>query len=264
MTGTASTEANEFLDIYGLDVVEIPTNVTVCRADDDDEIYRTAKEKYAAIVQTIADCRRRNQPILVGTVSIEKSEQLSELLKDKKYIQELGRTALAQADKLKDGKDGELKEYLADMGSYLIEVGSRPKANSDPIPHQVLNARHHEQEARIVAQAGVPGAVTIATNMAGRGTDIQLGGNVEARLKDWIADEAEAGSVGEGHDGPRSENGAAASIAGMAGRARMAAPGGTIWAAMFQASNPSPDAALSLLDDDRRIRPRIACGPRPS
>ena len=193
MTGTASTEANEFLDIYGLDVVEIPTNVTVGRVDDDDEIYRTAKEKYAAIVQTIADCRRRNQPILVGTVSIEKSEQLSELLKDKKYIQELGRAALAQADKLKDGKDGELKEYLADMGSYLVEVGSRPKANSDPIPHQVLNARHHEQEARIVAQAGVPGAVTIATNMAGRGTDIQLGGNVEARLKDWIADEAEAG-----------------------------------------------------------------------
>ena len=193
MTGTAATEANEFLDIYGLDVVEIPTNVTVCRVDDDDEIYRTAKEKYAAIVQTIADCRRRNQPILVGTVSIEKSEQLSELLKDKKYIQELGRTALAQADKLKDGKDGELKEYLADMGSYLVEVGSRPKANSDPIPHQVLNARHHEQEARIVAQAGVPGAVTIATNMAGRGTDIQLGGNVEARLKDWIADEARGG-----------------------------------------------------------------------
>jgi preprotein translocase subunit SecA len=193
MTGTASTEANEFLDIYGLDVVEIPTNVTVGRVDDDDEIYRTAKEKYAAIVQTIADCRRRNQPILVGTVSIEKSEQLSELLKDKKYIQELGRAALAQADKLKDGKDGELKEYLAGMGSYLVEVGSRPKANSDPIPHQVLNARHHEQEARIVAQAGVPGAVTIATNMAGRGTDIQLGGNVEARLKDWIADEGEAG-----------------------------------------------------------------------
>ena len=101
MTGTASTEANEFLDIYGLDVVEIPTNVTVRRVDDDDEIYRTAKEKYAAIVQTIADCRRRSQPILVGTMSIEKSEQLSELLKDKKYIQELGRTALAQADKLK-------------------------------------------------------------------------------------------------------------------------------------------------------------------
>ncbi len=194
MTGTASTEASEFLDIYGLDVVEIPTNVTVGRVDDDDEIYRTAKEKYAAIVQTIADCNRRGQPILVGTVSIEKSEQLSELLKDKKYIQELGRTALAQADKLKEGKEDELKEYLTDMGSYLVEIGSRAKANAAPVPHQVLNARHHEQEARIVAQAGVPAAVTIATNMAGRGTDIQLGGNVEARLKDWISDETEAGN----------------------------------------------------------------------
>ncbi|MFA6139781.1 MAG: SEC-C metal-binding domain-containing protein, partial [Hyphomicrobium sp.] len=194
MTGTASTEANEFLDIYGLDVVEIPTNVTVSRIDEDDEIYRTAKEKYAAIVQTIADCHRRGQPILVGTVSIEKSEQLSELLKDKKYIQELGRTALAQADTLKEGKEDELKEYLSDMGSYLVEIGSRAKANVPPVPHQVLNARHHEQEARIVAQAGVPGAVTIATNMAGRGTDIQLGGNVEARLKDWIIDETEAGN----------------------------------------------------------------------
>ncbi|KAB2943946.1 MAG: preprotein translocase subunit SecA [Hyphomicrobium sp.] len=193
MTGTASTEASEFLDIYGLDVVEIPTNVAVARADEDDEIYRTAKEKYAAIVQTIADCRRRGQPILVGTVSIEKSEQLSALLKDKKYIQELGRSALALSDKLKAGKEQELKDYLADMGSYLVEIGSRTKANTDPIPHQVLNARYHEQEAGIVAQAGVPGAVTIATNMAGRGTDIQLGGNAEARLKEWIAAERDAG-----------------------------------------------------------------------
>ena len=196
MTGTAATEANEFMDIYGLDVVEIPTNVTVLRLDDDDEIYRTAKEKYAAIVQSIADCRRRGQPILVGTVSIEKSEQLSELLKDKKYVQELGRSALAQADKLPD-KEAELKAYLADIGSYLVEIGSRPKANSDPIPHQVLNARYHEQEASIVAQAGVPGAVTIATNMAGRGTDIQLGGNADYRLRDWIAEETQAGRVPE-------------------------------------------------------------------
>ena len=197
MTGTAATEANEFMDIYGLDVVEIPTNVTVCRVDDDDEIYRTAKEKYAAIVQTIADCHRRGQPILVGTVSIEKSEQLSELLKDKKYIQELGRTALAQAEKIKNGKEDELKAYLSDMGSHLIEIGSRPKANSDPIPHQVLNARFHEQEAHIVAQAGVPGGVTIATNMAGRGTDIQLGGNPDYRLKDWIAEETRSGRAPE-------------------------------------------------------------------
>jgi preprotein translocase subunit SecA len=191
MTGTASTEANEFMDIYGLDVVEIPTNLTVQRIDDDDEIYRTANEKYAAIVQTIADCRRRGQPILVGTVSIEKSEQLSELLKDKKYIQELGRKSLALADKLKDGKEGELKAYLKDIGAYLVEIGSRSKG--DPVAHQVLNARYHEQEANIVAQAGVPGTVTIATNMAGRGTDIQLGGNIEFRLRDWIAEETAAG-----------------------------------------------------------------------
>ena len=111
MTGTAATEANEFMDIYGLDVVEIPTNVPVCRIDDDDEIYRTAKEKYDAIVQSIADCRRRGQPILVGTVSIEKSEQLSELLKDKNYIQDLGRTTLAQAEKL-EGRQGRRAQGL--------------------------------------------------------------------------------------------------------------------------------------------------------
>ena len=192
MTGTASTEASEFMDIYGLDVVEVPTNLPIGRVDDDDEIYRTEQEKFAAIVQTIADCRRRGQPMLVGTVSIEKSEQLSELLKDKKYIQDLGRKTLAQAEKL-DGKEPELQTHLSDIGNYLIEIGSRSKANTDPISHQVLNARYHEQEARIVAQAGVPGTVTIATNMAGRGTDIQLGGNVEYRLKDWIAEETESG-----------------------------------------------------------------------
>jgi len=192
MTGTAATEASEFMDIYGLDVIEVPTNLPVCRVDDDDEIYRTAQEKFAAIVQTIADCRRRGQPMLVGTVSIEKSETLSELLKDKKYIQDLGRKTLAQAKKL-DGKEPELHTHLSDIGSYLLEVGSRSKANIDPIPHQVLNARYHEQEAHIVAQAGVPGTVTIATNMAGRGTDIQLGGNAEYRLKDWIAEETQSG-----------------------------------------------------------------------
>jgi preprotein translocase subunit SecA len=195
MTGTAATEANEFMDIYGLDVVDIPTNVSVCRIDDDDEIYRTAKEKNDAIVQSIADCRRRGQPILVGTVSIEKSEQLSELLKDRMYIENLGRTTLAQADKLDGGKDSDLKSYLSEIGSYLVEIGSRSKANSDPIPHHVLNARYHEEEARIIAQAGVPGGVTIATNMAGRGTDIQLGGNVDYRLKDWIAEESQAGRI---------------------------------------------------------------------
>jgi preprotein translocase subunit SecA len=135
MTGTASTEANEFSDIYKLDVVELPTNRPIQRADDDDEVYRTAKEKFGAILADIEDTHRRGQPVLVGTVSIEKSEYLSSLLKQ------------------------------------------------HGIPHQVLNARYHEQEATIVAQAGVPGAVTIATNMAGRGTDIQLGGNLDMRLK---------------------------------------------------------------------------------
>jgi preprotein translocase subunit SecA len=135
MTGTAMTEASEFQEIYKLEVVDIPTNVAVIRKDADDEVYRTAREKYDAIVTLIEECRARKQPVLVGTVSIEKSETLSELLKKKN------------------------------------------------IPHEVLNARHHEREAYIVSLAGVPGAVTIATNMAGRGTDIQLGGNLEMRLK---------------------------------------------------------------------------------
>ncbi len=134
MTGTAMTEAQEFQEIYGLEVIEIPTNLAVARLDSDDEVYRTAKEKYEAIVVQIEECRARKQPVLVGTVSIEKSEFLSALLKQKK------------------------------------------------VPHQVLNARYHEQEAFIIAQAGAPGGVTIATNMAGRGTDIQLGGNVEMRV----------------------------------------------------------------------------------
>ena len=159
MTGTAATEAEEFLDIYGLDVVEVPTNVDVARADDDDEVYRTAKEKNRAIIKLIKDCRERGQPILVGTTSIEKSEQLSEMLKDPAGLKELG-------------IDG-------------------------PIAHQVLNARYHEQEASIIAQAGVPGAVTIATNMAGRGTDIQLGGNVEYQLKDWVKEQTETNATQE-------------------------------------------------------------------
>ncbi|MFV0297125.1 MAG: preprotein translocase subunit SecA, partial [Hyphomicrobiaceae bacterium] len=137
MTGTAATEANEFMDIYGLEVIEIPTNVPVARADLDDEVYRTAREKWDAIIRDIVAAQERKQPVLVGTVSIEKSETLSELLKQK------------------------------------------------GIKHQVLNARFHEQEAQIIAQAGVPGAVTIATNMAGRGTDIQLGGNVDFSLNEW-------------------------------------------------------------------------------
>ena len=135
MTGTAMTEAGEFAEIYGLECAEIPTNKPMIRKDLDDVVYRTAKEKYDAIVDRIRECHARQQPVLVGTVSIEKSEQVSEMLK---------------------------------------------KAG---IPHKVLNARYHEQEAYIIGQAGAPGAVTIATNMAGRGTDIQLGGNVEMRIE---------------------------------------------------------------------------------
>ena len=141
MTGTAMTEAEEFGNIYSLNVVEVPTNLPVARIDDDDEVYRTVEEKFDAITVLINECRERNQPVLVGTTSIEKSEMLAELLE---------------------------KQGLKDF--------------------KVLNARHHEQEAQIIAAAGVPGAVTIATNMAGRGTDIQLGGNFEMRAAEEIAE----------------------------------------------------------------------------
>ncbi|MBM3513165.1 MAG: preprotein translocase subunit SecA [Alphaproteobacteria bacterium] len=137
MTGTAMTEAEEFGTIYGLDVIDVPPNMPRIRKDEHDEVYRTNEEKNDAIVNLIAECQGRNQPVLVGTVSIEKSEVLADLLRKKKKI--------------------------------------------DP---QVLNAKYHEQEAYIIAQAGVPGSVTIATNMAGRGTDIQLGGNAEYRVAD--------------------------------------------------------------------------------
>jgi preprotein translocase subunit SecA len=193
MTGTAATEAAEFLDIYKLDVLEVPTNMPVDRTDEHDEVYRTVPEKARAIVAEIADCRRRGQPVLVGTVSIEKSEQLSALLKDKKYIRDLGLYIRKQAAQLKDGKEDALKKHLLDVGDYLEDLGRR--GGSDPVPHQVLNARYHEQEAHIIAQAGVPGTVTIATNMAGRGTDIQLGGNDRYRARDWLKEEIEAGRM---------------------------------------------------------------------
>ena len=140
MTGTAATEAEEFLSIYNLDVLEIPTNVAVARLDADDEVYRTTQEKYEAIITTIKEARTRGQPVLVGTTSIEKSETLSGLL------------------------------------------------NAQGFPHSVLNARYHEQEAAIIAQAGAPGSVTIATNMAGRGTDIKLGGNLDMRITTELGD----------------------------------------------------------------------------
>ena len=192
MTGTAATEASEFMDIYGLDVVEIPTNLDISRLDEDDEVYRSEDEKLGAIVMSIAEASRRGQPILVGTVSIEKSEQLSDLLKNHKYIKDLGNKLLDQAKELDDNKEGEIKSYYEDVGSYLVSLGGKKKGE-DPIPHFVLNARYHEQEASIVAQAGVPGAVTIATNMAGRGTDIQLGGNVEFRMRDWLDEQEKSG-----------------------------------------------------------------------
>ena len=141
MTGTALTEAEEFGNIYGLEVSEIPTNVPIARIDEDDEVYRTVEEKYRAIIREIKEAHAKGQPTLVGTTSIEKSEYL--------------------ADRLRN-------EGFNDF--------------------QVLNARHHEQEASIVAQAGRPGAITIATNMAGRGTDIQLGGNADMRIAQELAD----------------------------------------------------------------------------
>ena len=144
MTGTAATEAEEFASIYGLGVVEIPTNRPIARLDEDDQVYRTGEEKYAAIVEQIREAHEKGQPVLVGTTSIEKSEMLGQLLTKAK------------------------------------------------LPHNILNARQHEQEAQIVADAGKLGAITIATNMAGRGTDIKLGGNVEFKVMEAIAADPEA------------------------------------------------------------------------
>ncbi|WP_170525567.1 preprotein translocase subunit SecA [Ruegeria arenilitoris] len=144
MTGTALTEAEEFAEIYGLGVVEVPTNKPIARVDEDDQVYRTAAEKYAAMIEEIKKANAKGQPVLVGTTSIEKSEMLSEML------------------------------------------------TQEGIKHNVLNARQHEQEAQIVAEAGRLGAVTIATNMAGRGTDIQLGGNVEMSVMQALAENPDA------------------------------------------------------------------------
>ncbi|WP_312128248.1 preprotein translocase subunit SecA [Brevundimonas sp.] len=174
MTGTAATEAQEFLDIYKMDVLEVPTNRPIQRKDYDDEVYRTFKEKNAAIVKQIAECHVKGQPILVGTVSIEKSEELSELLKTCDYKVEVSRELKPEYA----GREKEAQKVGDDAYNITYKTGRG-------IPHAVLNARQHEQEAYIVADAGLPGAVTIATNMAGRGTDIQLGGNLEMRIQRW-------------------------------------------------------------------------------
>ena len=169
MTGTASTEADEFAEIYKLDVVDIPTNKEIERVDEDDEVYRTVEEKYEAIIKEIDKAHQRHQPVLVGTGSIEKSELIGELLKKAGY------TLLDYSDP-----------------NALTDVYAAARENRVTRRFAVLNARFHEQEAYIVAEAGVPGAITIATNMAGRGTDIKLGGNLEMRI------EKELGHLAEG------------------------------------------------------------------
>ena len=173
MTGTAKTEEEEFKTIYGLGVVEVPTNRPVTRVDDHDAIYRTSGEKFKAIVEEVAKAYVKNQPTLVGTTSIEKSEYLSKLLKDPAIFKDIAATLRARADKAK--KD-DAKEELNTRADTIEKLAAKG------IEHNVLNARFHEKEAEIIADAGVPGAVTIATNMAGRGTDIQLGGNVDMRV----------------------------------------------------------------------------------
>jgi len=170
MTGTALTEADELFDIYKLEVVEVPTNIGVNRLDEDDEVYRTQNEKHAAILGEIERANKRMQPVLVGTASIEKSEVLADYLLKNGY-------------KMIDFADAKAMEKL-----YAAARSGKPAKL-----FAVLNARFHEQEAYIVAEAGVPGAITIATNMAGRGTDIKLGGSLEMRAQietAGIADEA--------------------------------------------------------------------------
>src|SRR6266542_4287299 len=165
MTGTALTEADEFLDIYNLEVVEVPTNMPMIRDDQDDEVYRTAAEKYRAIITLLDECKVKGQPVLVGTTSIEKSEQLAEMLRQKGWEQHDFSDPNAFA-----------ALYTGDEGAKKTKVFA------------ILNARYHEQEAYIISQAGVPGAITIATNMAGRGTDIQLGGNADMRIRQELKD----------------------------------------------------------------------------
>ncbi len=179
MTGTAVTEADEFQDIYELEVLEIPTNKPMVRIDDDDEVYRTAAEKYRAIIELIEDCKTRGQPVLVGTTSIEKSEQLAEMLR----------------------KHGWEQHDFSDPNAFAALYSGDEGATKAKV-FAILNARYHEQEAYIVSQAGVPGAITIATNMAGRGTDIQLGGNADMRIRQELT---EIEDVREREKSPRAD-----------------------------------------------------------
>ncbi|HEY1779215.1 MAG TPA: preprotein translocase subunit SecA [Roseiarcus sp.] len=167
MTGTAATEADEFAEIYKLVVVEIPTNLPIRRSDEDDEVYRTTEEKMRAVVREIEDANAKMQPMLVGTTSIEKSEVLAEVLERRGYK----KIDFAEPDALKP--------------LYAAARSGKPAKT-----FAVLNARFHEQEAFIIAEAGVPGAITVATNMAGRGTDIQLGGNVDMRVRQELDPDA--------------------------------------------------------------------------
>jgi preprotein translocase subunit SecA len=165
MTGTALTEADEFMDIYNLEVVEVPTNLPLRRLDEDDEVYRTNAEKYRSIISLLEECKLKGQPVLVGTTSIEKSESLAELLR----------------------QNGWEQHDFSDPNAFA-DLYSGDEAATKKKVFAILNARYHEQEAYIVSQAGVPGAITIATNMAGRGTDIQLGGNADMRIRQELAD----------------------------------------------------------------------------
>ena len=183
MTGTALTEADELFDIYKLEVVEIPTNVNIARLDEDDEVYRTQDEKHAAIMAEVERANARLQPVLVGTASIEKSELLGEYLKKHGY-----------------------KQIDFESPKSMQKLYDAARAGKPAKLFAVLNARFHEQEAYIVAEAGVPGAITIATNMAGRGTDIKLGGSLEMRILHetaGITDEAEKAAKIEQHQGRR-------------------------------------------------------------
>src|SRR3569623_295931 len=178
MTGTAATEADEFYDIYKLEVVEIPTNLPIARLDEDDEVYRTSREKYAAILAEIERANSRMQPVLVGTASIEKSEVLADFLKEHGY-----------------------KQIDFANPKSMAKLYDAARAGKPSKLFAVLNARFHEQEAYIVAEAGVPGAITIATNMANRNTDIKLGGSLEMRAAAatvGIEDEAEKEKIVEG------------------------------------------------------------------